>query len=90
MRLNDNTSTDTLIDTVPANYTQPYIAGPGTNSSDMYQYMVTAVDTWGNEGNGTYDPFEGPVSPIPFAPLGTLLTLGSGLAAYGYYRRKME
>ncbi len=83
-RLNDNASTDTLIDTVAANYIQPYVTGPGFDDGNLYQYMVTAVDTSGNEGHGAYAP-EPPVPPIPFAPLGTLLTLGGALAAYRYY-----
>jgi len=88
-RLNDNSSTDILIATVPANYTQPYVAGPGYDDGSLYQYMVTPVNTSGSEGSGAYAPKGLPAPPIPFAPLGTLLTLGGGLAAYGWYRRKM-
>jgi len=89
-RINGSPSTDANIANVTSDYSRSHVDCPGVPDGSTHQYNVTAYDAAGNEGTGSWAPAEGPVPPIPFAPLGTLLPLGGSLGAYAYCRRKLK
>jgi len=64
-----------------------YDTAINTSSSPHYIYAnLSSFSLYAMGGRSN----EGPVPPIPFAPLGTLLPLGGSLGAYAYCRRKLK